>query len=481
MKKIEYLIRDDNVQKAYLSENALEVMDILDEGYAYITDSMSHENFSIQSPTCNLFKELVFDNKVVGFCSYDFSREFMTAALNNIYVMPEFRGNKLFLNELEKTMADHNKPSIVEPTRFLVELLIKYGFAKGIGENIVASSIEFIVPGENVLSNTTYDTSEELSTHFYDLNICASIHFLDLEKSQIAYSSPLSSDILDYDCLERRNQISDVYFNEIRDMFVENEEKLMEVVLELEDNLPIKSYTLEEVIGDENNLSPYIESLIDDAHVTYSKALEIKEQIREEYEAGMILNESLLIRLAYLFEKPQEPTIKSHSDKCPYCDMPIDNHDKFCHFCGINLSYNPDEMFFNLIDNINGNDSDFTEDIRYIAYKFLKLIDEKINTDYAVHTIENTYNIDWDELKAFLDENGYYDGNITENGYEFMLDHPLNYYEEFNMNMINYTDFEQYFYENSNLEGLQICLNYLNGLDMDDDIREIIEDIERCQ
>ena len=130
MEKTNYLIKKNNTQKVYLTEDTLEITLILNEDYPYIMDSIRKENFILKSEKCNLFKELVFDNKVVGFCSYDFSREFMTAALNNIYVLPEFRGNGLFIEELEKTMAEHNKPSIIEPTRFLIELLIKYGYAK---------------------------------------------------------------------------------------------------------------------------------------------------------------------------------------------------------------------------------------------------------------------------------------------------------------------------------------------------------------
>ena len=194
MENIDYLIRKDNTQKVYLTENTIDIMPLLNETYPYIIDSIEKENFILKSNKCNLFKELVYENKVIGFCSYDFSREFMTAALNNIYILPEFRGNHLFLEELEKTMKEHNKPSIIEPTRHVVELLIKYGFAKKINENIVASAIEFIVPGEHVLTNNEIENEEELSTHYYDLNICASIHLLDSTKCTIAYSLPLNTE-----------------------------------------------------------------------------------------------------------------------------------------------------------------------------------------------------------------------------------------------------------------------------------------------
>ena len=137
MDEINFLIREENIAKVYLSEGNLDVLDILNENYGYIVDSMHLEDFKVKSLKCNLFKELVLDNKVVGFCSYDFSREFLTAALNNIYVIPEFRGNNLFLNELKTTMEEYNKPSIMEPTRLIVELLIEYGFARIIDNDIV--------------------------------------------------------------------------------------------------------------------------------------------------------------------------------------------------------------------------------------------------------------------------------------------------------------------------------------------------------
>ena len=478
MDKIEFLQRPDNIQKVYLSEKNLDVSEILNENYEYIVKSMKDEGFSIKSPCCSLFKELIYDKKVVGFCSYDFSREFITAALNNIYVMPQFRGNRLFIDELEKTMIDHNKPSIMEPTRLIVELLISYGYATCIGEGIAASSIEFVIPGEHVLSNAPYDSKEELATHFYDLNTCSSIHFLDLDKSVLAYSAPLNYDIVHYDCLEKRKSIDGKYFSKIKAIF-EDEEKMMETVLSLEEKIHLKSYTLEEIIGEGDEMSVYMESLLDDAHVTYQDALEIKKQIKEEYEAGMILNESLLIRMAYLFEKPSQPSIKSHSEVCPYCNMPIDSHDRFCHFCGINLNYNPDEVFDSLISTIETPDSDCKEDIRYIAYKFLKLIDEGIEFDYAVATVENTYNVRWDGLKSFLAENEYFDGEIKEKGYDFLFNHPLNYYEEFNMSCVDYTDFESYFYKNNHLPGIQICLNYLSQFSGDADIDEIIDEIKK--
>ncbi len=481
MEKTNYLIRENNTQTVYLTENTLEITLILKENYPYIFDSIKKENIILKSEKCNLFKELVFDNKVVGFCSYDFSREFMTAALNNIYILPEFRGNGLFREELEKTMIEHNKPSIMEPTRLIIELLIKYGYAKKINSNIVASAIELIVPGQHVIANKEIKNEEELSTHFYDLNICAPIHLLDMDNCIIAYNLALNDDIIRYDCIEKRSKINDDYFKQIKEFFTEKEEEILKILVELEEKLPLKEFDLEDIIGNDDELSPYIETLIDDGHITYSKALEIKEQIKEEYEAGMILNESLLIRLAYLFNIPETPSLIMHDETCPYCEMPIDNHDKYCHYCGINLKYNPNDAESTLINSIDqfNNKINAEEDIRYIAYKFLKMIYEKIDFEYAKFMIENNFNINFKVLNNYLNENNYIkEENITQNGIDFMNHHPLHYYEKYDMNSVDYTKFEEYFWKNSNLDGNEICLKFLKNYD-GEDIEEIKKEIKK--
>ena len=476
MRDDEIITKEDNTQKVYLSENTLDVGEILQNNYPYILKSIQKEDFILKYNECNLFKELVFENKVVGFCSYDFSRQFITAALNNIYVLPEFRGNNFLLNELKNTMKEHNKPSIMEPTRLIVELLIRYGFAVKITDDIVASAIEFVIPGEHVLSNASYN-NDELSTHFYDLSICGCIHILDLNNAHVAYSSPLNYDILHYDCL---GKVNDDYFKNLIDFYKNNDLEIMNSLLILEDNLPVKNYTLEEIIGEDGEFSFYIESLIDDAHVTQEKALQIKQQIKEEYEAGMILNESLLIRLAYLFNENPNPTITSHDEVCPYCNMPVDSHDKYCHFCGINLDYDAVEMENNLINSINFHESDFIEDIRFIAYKFLKLINDGIEVEYSIFTIENTYNIRWAKLKDFLDKNNYFKNNaVTNDGLNFLNTHPLHFWEKYHMDIVDYTDFEDYFYKNSDLNPLDVCLNYLNQFKNDSYFQEIIDEIKK--
>ena len=158
--------------------------------------------------------------------------------------------------------------------------------------------------------------------------------------------------------------------------------------------------------------------------------------------------------------------------------MPIDSHDKFCHFCGINLGYDLEEMQNSLLSSINSSNGDFQEDIRFIAYKFLRLIDEGIDLDYSIFTIENNYNIPWIDLNLFLERNSYFeDSHITGEGYYFLDNHPLHFWEKYHMEILNYTDFEDYFYEHADLKPIERCLNYLSQFENDECVFEIVEEI----
>ena len=47
------------------------------------------------------------------------------------------------------------------------------------------------------------------------------------------------------------------------------------------------------------------------------------------------------------------------------------------------------------------------------------------------------------------------------------------------MDIVDYTDFENYFYQNSYVNPIDRCLSYLNQFDDDEYILEIIDEIKR--
>jgi len=57
-----------------------------------------------------------------------------------------------------------------------------------------------------------------------------------------------------------------------------------------------------------------------------------------------------------------------------------------------------------------------------------------------------------------------------------MDNHPLEIYDMYCLNMVDYTDFEKYYYENQNLNKKEIVLNYLKQFN--GEYEDIIDEIK---
>ena len=64
MKTDNLIIREDNIPEAFLSEDTLDVISILENNYSYLLDSIKNEGFILKYDKCDFFKELIYDCKV---------------------------------------------------------------------------------------------------------------------------------------------------------------------------------------------------------------------------------------------------------------------------------------------------------------------------------------------------------------------------------------------------------------------------------
>ena len=60
-----------------------------------------------------------------------------------------------------------------------------------------------------------------------------------------------------------------------------------------------------------------------------------------------------------------------------------------------------------------------------------------------------------------------------------MLNHPLHYWQKYHMELVDYTDFENYFWQNDHLGAEEICLNYLGQFSDEEYISDIISEIRK--
>lgn len=349
-----YVQRENFIAEVYHNDDNDELLDtkkILKDKYDYICKSISDEGYTLENPACTFFKELLYDDKVVGFVTYDYTKGVGDFSLNEIYVLPEYRGNKYFISELEYMLMAGSTISIYEPTHRIIEILMENDLARKLDDNLVVSSISLDInedKSECTVSNHELEDNMIHSCNLYDLNISACILLEDISSEDtniIHYSRCLADDNKYYSAGNIRENIDNDYFENIKNNIIKNHKEYVCTLMELQDNKPTADFDIDEIIGRPPKLSEHLEELIAEQLVTRQKALDIQAQMIEEYENGLVLSESLLKRLEYLSmedlineDKEAEGFDSSEFDlKCPYCEFPTTPINKTCDVCGYNL------------------------------------------------------------------------------------------------------------------------------------------------
>ena len=290
----EYVIRKDNIAEMYSNEDGpFDTEEIL-EKYPYIVESMDGENYTLQNDFCYVFYEILSEDKVVGFTTLDFI-DSGVIVLSDCYILPEFRDKSLFYDELSKLLNIAPEFGILQPTRKMVELLIDYSFAKEVGNNLVVSGIDFYFDEFEARTNKSEGVVFNLPhSNFYDLSICSTVLVYE---GEVVYHNQHPDDLKNYG---KRKKLSKHYFKNIKKQFKRNKNEYNQLISTLKDNLPIEKMTYEEFIGDGEGLSDFLSRAIESELLSYNEALDIQNQIIEEYESGLIDDDTLEDRLMSL-------------------------------------------------------------------------------------------------------------------------------------------------------------------------------------
>ncbi|MBQ2654378.1 MAG: SAP domain-containing protein [Bacilli bacterium] len=407
-----FIIRNDDNPKIIHNDlsDYLDVESILKKDYEYIYVSILNEGFILENRFGDVFKEILFENKVVGFAFYGLNSA-TNFVLNEIYVLPEFRGNSLFLLEINILLAAGNSLSILQPTKNIVEILIHYGFASKLSENIVASAISFDFKNEDILSNSNGAPDDEqiLSSNIYDLDIRSSLLLMDISTSGrniIYYHQELENDFKEYG---KRKSLDNNYFNEIKELFLQNSEEFTQIMFDLKDKLPKSQLGFDIVVGHGEEFSDYMQDMIDDGIISKNKAQEIKDVLTEEYERGEVTDDGIITRFNFFLNDLDSQIdlldiFQLNTNICPDCYNPINLSDESCQICGYNLFYEHDSDFI---------DDDF-EDEFFIdkgnTFSSLSELFERLDRKYKLENINygkdypTSYDLDQFKILKFIDE-----------------------------------------------------------------------------
>ena len=170
-----FVIRDNNLGKTISIDamvDAVDIEELLQKKYGYIFKSMNENGYALNRHHCTYFNEIVYEKMVVGFCAYTITNNVSNLTLVASYILPEFRAKGLFFDEINRIFTSDKSISIYEVSPFIVDLLVKYGFARKLDEGFIVSSINFEIPSSSITHTLNQEKIKYddyiYSTNFYD-------------------------------------------------------------------------------------------------------------------------------------------------------------------------------------------------------------------------------------------------------------------------------------------------------------------------
>lgn len=249
-----------NVYKYKTDENGkiltLPIEALIKENYIYLYRAIKEENYYIApNDSCFFYKDIVYDNEVVGFTTFkDTSINKNALVMQYYYILPDYRDNIFLTEEIDEASALFESSIILEyPTKDMVSSLVKHRLARVFDDRFLISRIPFIVPMFSLdevkkgivreeFDTTDYKCYNKMSL-VYDLDICAVVGLAsddadnDYDENNVdeekinnynIISLPLKEDNIKYDCIQKRandKQLNDgSYFRNVRKLMDDNEE-----------------------------------------------------------------------------------------------------------------------------------------------------------------------------------------------------------------------------------------------------------------
>lgn len=341
MKNIEYIYRKNDGHTINKEDQGhkINIKELLENKYSYINDSIKENNYNIRLNECDQFRELIYNQKVVGFVTYNKLNK-STKLLTNIYIINGYRRNHLFTEEIKRQYQQSQKINIYEPNKLLIDVLIKQGYAKQLNKTLLISAINFTMQLSNAITNNNDLPEKHQNTNLYDTNICATLSFKIFTKNKytVYYTKILEED--KKKCQNARNSMDEKYFDKIVKTIIEQDMEIQRWLYLLRHNLPKKQYNMEGLIGTTDNLPETLREKIKNNQLTNKEAKIIQNQVRLELRTNKIDKETIQLRLHYLIENihnPIQTEASNHEEYCPYCyeEKPVYEH--YCTTCGYKL------------------------------------------------------------------------------------------------------------------------------------------------
>ena len=321
---------------------------ILEENYPDILQSMHDEGYEIECPKYLIFRQLVFEDKVVGFAAFELLHFYSDdIAMNECYVLPEYRGKGLLGRELTELIETPNISLFIRrPSKSIVKILLNNDLAVLSENDVAISFIPFMVGGGDVykskkirkhVKSVPIDSRAMYFSLAYDLKTGGVIfkkapYYYPFEDDEVVISKPRRIDSSSY-----ADKIRPQYLRDLANSVYSNRHLIGElkddVYSRIRDDLSVGN-----LMGNECLLNQEFADLLDANGLTVADGFKIREEIINALDSGEIRHKGIKARLNYLMGDYRCDGFDSIDLKCPHCENRVAFYLKTCNVCGHDLT-----------------------------------------------------------------------------------------------------------------------------------------------
>jgi len=413
------------------NEGLVDIQNLLYARYGGIHDSYDEDIF-LQKDVCDIFYELTFNDTIVGFAAYDIIDD-KHYILTAFYVKSDELLSSIFISHLKTHYRQGHILSILEPTRKIIELLIKCDFAVKLNKSLVISAINFQLNNSSLKSTDNSNIKQDKNVYFtnlYDLDMCMliSLNIYNRNNYSCKYTLLQDADKIHYESINARKQLNNSYFDNIVSYIIDNDEIIEKRLFFLRNNIH-NTLNDKDMTNALIRITQSLDELIEKHQITHDKYSRIQEQLINELDDNEIYQESIDLRIEYLTSHIDEETTKENNgiNICPYCREELDPTEIYCTTCGyvyievgdVDSDKLDDMIYFNVfmekmsykysLYNKKEKKGEFDEEylINLAVYAVLNSLKIDEFNEQLYDLIKYEYDIENFNLKEYIEKNEY--------------------------------------------------------------------------
>ena len=426
--------------------------ELLEDKYEFILNEIKTEGYNLSYNDFEIFKEIIFEDRVVGFYTYEkFKQTSDRFLITELYILPEFRGNNIASGLVWNWITDPNYIYYFrKPSRAFIDLLIKNNLARKF-DNLVVSEVKFSVNIEEIYINSKIKNDFKKIGNKKGMSFIANLYDYNLCSTVIVESSGWYSKIKGQFCIST-SRLYDTLKYRLRNMFKKVDSAYLENLLStyLRHELEIDAFHMNcEVLIEERNSIESEESfnnafldIIKENGLDSMDADRIYKHVMKALENDEITSKSARLRINFLIHNMDKIDRVCEDeilfDECPFCYHKINDDLTVCENCGCKIndekeiSHTNMPSFLNILKSfkkarnkrkIDKNDKeydikvfykDYLEDYNFHEFRdFYYAYDgeeiEKICDDFLECKLNENLNINpYEAYKTFLINNMYF-------------------------------------------------------------------------